>query len=214
MKPTLNITLDVTPFLTWLVGILGRLQKPSAKSAPPMGEVLTHETQPFVETLARIAESQIGVREVGGNNKGPQVQAYQAATWLAGTGWKWCAAFVCWCIYQALQIHGEPKGWKRPRTAGAYDLENWGNGLHPHGSNKGWKVFKFTPETPPRRGDIITFTWSHVGIVTGYDAAAKLIYTIEGNAGTAMASDSHAGDGVVAKKHHVTKCRRLIRFIG
>lgn len=199
--------------LSLLFSWLGRAQKPAKASAPAFAEVMVKDTQTFPETLARIAESQVGVREVGGNNRGPQVQAYQQATWLAGTGWAWCAAFVCWVVYEAIQIHGQPLGWKRPRTAGAYDLENWACSLPPHPANKGWKCFRSTPETPPKRGDILTFTWSHCGIVTGYDATKKTIYTVEGNAGSADVSDS-TNDGVVAKKHHVTKCRRLIRYHG
>ncbi|HEY1048591.1 MAG TPA: CHAP domain-containing protein [Prosthecobacter sp.] len=214
MNTTLNLTLDVTPFLTWLVGLLGRVQKPAKASAPALYEVMSHDAQPFTETLVKIAQSQIGVKEEGGNNRGKQVQAYQAATWLTGTGWAWCAAFVCWVIYQALQIHGAPTNWKRPRTAGAYDFENWAQGKKPHGPNGAWRCLKSTPGAPPKRGDIITFTWSHIGIVTGYDEKNKIIYTVEGNAGRGAVSDSSVGDGVVAKQHPVTKCRRLIRYIG
>lgn len=202
--------------INWLADALGKAKRPEPGPArPETPDVVQYELQSFPETLARIAESQVGVRESGGNNKGPQVQAYQSTTWLAGTGWKWCAAFVCWCVWQTLQKLGlNPKGWKRPRTAGAYDFEAWGRGEKPHGANNGWTVLKSTPQTPPRRGDIITFTWSHIGIVTGYDAAKKIIYTVEGNAGAQEGSDAPSGDGVVAKKHHVTKCRRLIRYMG
>lgn len=201
--------------IDFLANNLGKMKRPEAgPTAPTVADVVKYEAQSFPETLARIAESQIGVREKGGNNKGPQVQVYQSATWLAGTGWKWCAAFVCWCVWQAIQKLGiTPKGWSRPRTAGAWDFEDWGRGLKPHGPNGAWKVFKSTPETPPRRGDIITFTWSHIGIVTGYDAKTKTIYTAEGNASVQDQSDGPSGDGVVAKKHHVTKCRMLIRYI-
>jgi hypothetical protein len=205
----------MNPLLNWLADLLGRLKSPETGKAPDIAQVMAYEAQSFPETLARIAESQVGVRESGGNNKGPQVQAYQSTTWLAGTGWAWCAAFVCWCLWQALQKTGiTPKGWKRPRTAGAYDFENWANGIKPHGPNTGWRCQNSTLTDPPRRGDIITFTWSHIGIVTGYDATMKVIYTVEGNAGVQDRSDGPSGDGVVAKKYHVTKCRKLIRYIG
>ena len=199
--------------ITWLTTLLGKLQQPQLAQAPALAQVMQHETQSFAETLARTAESQVGVVEVGGNNRGPQVQAYQSATWLTGTGWAWCAAFVCWCVLVSIRAQGMTlNGWQRPRTAGAYDLENWANGAKPHGFNKAWHCFTSTPATPPQRGDIITFTWSHCGIVTGYDAKTLTIYTVEGNAGAHQRSDS-TQDGVVAKKHHVTKCRRLIRKV-
>lgn len=205
----------MNPLLNWLADLLGKLKRPEPGQAPDLGQVMAYEAQSFPETLARIAESQVGVRESGGNNQGPQVQAYQSTTWLAGTGWKWCAAFVCWCLWQTLQKTGlNPTGWKRPRTAGAYDFENWANGTKPHGPNSAWRCQRSTIQDPPRRGDIITFTWSHIGIVTGYDPTMKVIYTVEGNAGAFAQSDGTTGDGVVAKKQHVTKCRKLIRYIG
>lgn len=201
--------------LNWLADSLGRAKVPVAGPvAPPVATALVHETQSLPETLARIAESQVGVREdPRKNNTGVQVQAYQSATWLAGTAWPWCAAFVCWCVWQTLQQLGlKPADWVRPRTTGAWDLENWGRGVSPHKRNGAWQVFRSTPQTPPRRGDIITFTWSHCGIVTGYDPKTKCIYTVEGNASAKEQPDAPTGDGVCAKKQHVTKCRMLIRY--
>lgn len=193
-----------------LAALLGSMQRPQAgAAAPPLALVLKHETQSFAETLAAIAESQVGVQEEGGNNRGRQVQAYQSATSLTGTDWPWCAAFDCWVVWQAILKTGlTPRDWTRPRTALAWGLESWANKL----KSGSWLCFKSTPETPPRRGDLCTFTWSHCGIVTGYDPKTKLVYTVEGNAGAGNTSDSKA-DGVRAKKHHVTKLRRLIRYI-
>lgn len=192
---------------------LGRLQRPDPAFNVTMTEARVHETMTLPETLARIAESQIGVREEGGNNRGPRIETYQRATWLAGTGWKWCAAFVCWCVMQAIQIQGlTPKTWKRPRTAAAYDFETWAQGLKPHGPNAAWRLLP--RGSAPRRGDIVTFTWSHIGICTGYDASIKRVYTVEGNASNRDASDSLSEDGVVAKTHGIRSIRRVIRYIG
>jgi len=202
--------------LSALLSLLTRFQRPSKASAPPLGQILAFETQSFAETLARVAESQVGKREEGGNNRGSDVVEYQKATWLPPGPGPWCAAFVCWCILTAIHSHGLNPKWPRPRTAGAYDLEQWAAGKY--GAMFGaWAVIKSTPgasTTWPRRGDIITFTWPHVGIVTGYDAHTKRVFTVEGNAGMAQASDSAAGDGVVEKEHHITKTRRLIRYVG
>lgn len=219
MKTTLNLTLDVTPLLTWIVKLLGRLQKPSRASAPSIHEVYTDDRQNFAETLAKVAESQLGRCEVGaceveGNNAGPQIREYQKATWLPPGAWAWCAAFVCWCILQAIRAYGlTPKGWTRPRTAGAYDLENWADGKHPHGANAGWRSFS-TKETKPRRGDVVTFTWSHVGIVVGYDKESQKLTTVEGNASAANQRDGKtAGEGVVRKTPHLTQIRRILRYV-
>lgn len=202
--------------VTNLVQSLGRLQQPSKSSAPEANQIFQHDTQPFAESLARIAESQIGQHEEGGNNRGKQVVEYQKATWLNPGAWPWCAAFVCWCVWVAIKGLARTPPWPRPRTAGAYDLEQWASGKY--GSTAGfWRVLASRPDDPatwPRRGDIVTFTWSHVGIVTGYDPTTKRVQTVEGNAGLHQTSDSAAGDGVVAKEQHITKVRRLIRYVG
>jgi hypothetical protein len=196
--------------------LLGRLQKPSAASAPALAEVLHHETQTFGETLARVAESQIGKGEQGGNNVGPDVVEYQKATWFTPGPWAWCAAFVCWCVLQTIKVLGMSPAWPRPRTAGAYDFEQWAAGKYGRMFGAFVVITSRFPDkaTWPRRGDIVTFTWPHIGIVTGYDPATRRVSTVEGNAGLERVSDSAAGDGVVAKEHHITKVRRLIRYVG
>jgi hypothetical protein len=46
----------------------------------------TPKTNPLA-ILADIAHTQVGVHESGGENRGRQVEAYQAATTEPGTGW-------------------------------------------------------------------------------------------------------------------------------
>jgi hypothetical protein len=56
----------------------------------------------LTEKALEAAESQIGTTESPmGSNRGARVQEYQSSTTLAGTGWPWCAAFVCWVWQQA-----------------------------------------------------------------------------------------------------------------
>ncbi|MDB4991317.1 MAG: peptidoglycan-binding domain 1 protein [Myxococcaceae bacterium] len=45
-------------------------------------------------------------REVGGNNRGPWVRLYTDGH--DGTEWKWCAAFLTFCLQQACRTLGEP----------------------------------------------------------------------------------------------------------
>lgn len=49
-----------------------------------------------VQAVVAKADSQVGVREVGGSNRGPEVDAYLARV-HAHQGDPWCAAFVGWC---------------------------------------------------------------------------------------------------------------------
>lgn len=52
----------------------------------------------LAEKIIDYAEAQVGVTEVPmGSNRGPKVEHYQSETTLGGTGWPWCAAFVCDC---------------------------------------------------------------------------------------------------------------------
>lgn len=55
----------------------------------------------LAERILRVAEGEVGVVEVDGENRGPRVAEYQAATYLPGTGWAWCGAFVCWVWQRA-----------------------------------------------------------------------------------------------------------------
>jgi len=199
-------------FSSALASFLGRWQQPAVSKLVPVGQVLAHETQSFGETLARVAESQVGRGELGGNNLGPDVVEYQKATHLAPGPWPWCAAFVCWCVWHAILSFGFLPSWTRPRTALAYGFESWARG-----TKGAWIVLTVQPgksETWPRRGDIVTFTWSHVGIVTGGDTKTRRVETVEGNAGRDNVRDSDRGDGVAAKDHALSKIRRVIRFVG
>lgn len=158
------------------------------------------------QALVEVARREIGVQEVNGSNCGPRVNEYKAATWLpADKGWPWCAAFVCWCVGEAMLAAGiaETKTFKRPRTAGAWDFENWSleqdastNTRKPHGGDI-------------QAGDIVIFTFSHIGIATSAPDKNGNVRTIEGNTDGA---GSREGGAVLAKVRHVSRIRSRIRF--
>ncbi|WP_286851674.1 MULTISPECIES: CHAP domain-containing protein [Sphingobacterium] len=50
--------------------------------------------------IDEIAANEIGVRETGGENKGPEISKYLAYVGL-DEGYEWCAAFASWCYGQA-----------------------------------------------------------------------------------------------------------------
>ena len=161
------------------------------------------------QKLIEIARREVGVREVG-RNTGKRVREYQAATNLEGTGWPWCAAFVCWCIREwgqdkevlaALKL--TPAGFEkwRPKTAAAFGLEDWAK-------KRGLQVM-FADDIPSlRTGDIVTFDQSHTGLVA--DDARGVIKTIEGNTG---ASGGREGDGVWDKSRNFKESRKFIRLL-
>lgn len=129
--------------------------------------------------LVALGEAFRGVKESGGNNRGADVEVYQAVT---GMKWdRWCASFVSWCYSKVgLQLRdatgfakvsymkdwAEAAGYWRPRTKGY---------CAPIGS-------------------VVVFTFSHTGIVLwGGDADDK---TIEGNTGPGASGSQSDGDGV------------------
>jgi len=152
------------------------------------------------EKLAAAAESQIGVRETKPNG-GTKIEGYQQATWLPVGAWAWCAAFVCWCVRGA--IADETVTFPRPQTAGAWDFERWCRSVDntvrlrkPHMGDI-------------QRGDIVIFTFSHIGIATGTPDKDGMVPTVEGNTN---GDGGRLGDGVYAKRRALTAIRSRIRF--
>jgi len=156
--------------------------------------------------IVRIAKLEIGTEEIGGTNCGPRVNEYKAATWLpADKPWPWCAAFICWVVRRAMIEAGvqETDTFKRPRTAGAWDLENWS-----------LKQDQSTWTKKPHRGDIeagdiVVFTFSHVGFAISEPDSEGYVLTVEGNSNRA---GSREGGGVVMQRRHLSKIRSRIRF--
>lgn len=158
-------------------------------------------------TLVKIALVEVGTEEVNGTNCGPRVNQYKAATKLPPKeAWPWCAAFVCWCVQKAMEVEGvkETKTFKRPTTAGAFDFKNWS--LRQDDSTN----TKSPHRNDIQAGDIVIFTFSHIGIATGSPAADGTVATVEGNTDTA---GSREGGGVYRKRRALAKIATRIRFM-
>ena len=156
------------------------------------------------EKMVSLAREEIGVSEVDGSNCGPRVDEYKAATWLdADKGWPWCAAFICWLVREA--IEGDDVKFKSPRTAGAWDFENWAK----QQSTNGGELRKPTNEDI-KAGDIVVFTFSHIGLAVKDADSSGYVVTIEGNTNGA---GSREGGSVLEKKRHVSKIRSRIRIV-
>lgn len=146
--------------------------------------------------LLSIAEGEIGVREVGYSNTGVRVGQYQATTSLGGSGWPWCAAFVCWVIKQ-LNIFSERD---RPKTAGAFAFETWAKDM-------GIDCIK-NPKTI-KKGDIVIYDFSHIGIAKTDSNNKNYFLCIEGNTDDGGSRD---GGGVYEKNRSIKSVRSIIRF--
>lgn len=166
----------------------------------------------MIDQLAAVAETQIGVKEVGGNNLGKQIRVYQTATNLDPAAWPWCAAFVDWAVQMWLTDPAcvrwlglkttTPAKW-RPTTALAFGLISWAK-------TKPSTVQIFGDDIRPQRGDIVVFDFSHCGIVTG--STASRMKTVEGNTNGKGERDSESGDGVWAKDRPLSLARAYLRI--
>jgi hypothetical protein len=147
------------------------------------------------DKLVAIARKEIGVSEIGTTNTGKRVKEYQASTSLGGTGWPWCAAFICWIFLESGIFTNE----NRPKTAGAFRFEEWGNQL-------GIPVIKKPKEI--KRGDIVIYTFSHIGIATN-DSIKGRFKAIEGNTD---GGGSREGGAVMEKSRTISSVRSVIRI--
>ena len=161
-----------------------------------------------IATLASIAEREVGVREEG-NNGGARIREYQTTTTLQPGEWPWCAAFVSWCLVQWLATEFEHvkrndqdtrRAW-RCASARAYAWEDW--------ARSNVKCLVLDENAPLQRGDIVTFDFSHIGIVT-QPSDNGIVHTVEGNTN---ADGAREGDGVYAKRRARKLIRRVIRIL-
>ena len=161
--------------------------------------------------LALIAEGELGVRESGGNNCGARIREYQKATWLTPDAWPWCAAFVDWVVAQwlkapsvlaTLSLDSEAAAKWRPQTAGAWDLVNWA---------KSKDLLVGGENAVARRGDIVVYDFSHVGIVVE-DSERGELTVVEGNTNGRGDRDSESGDGVWKKHRERSLAKAFIRL--
>lgn len=159
----------------------------------------------FSEVLATIAANEVGVTEIGDTNCGPRVNIYKSSTKLdPNEAWKWCAAFVDWCVMKAmlsLDIKETPT-FKRPTTAGAWDLINWSLA-----QDKSTLTIH-NPDGNIERGDIVIYNFHHCGIVTG-GASGTSLFAVEGNTNSAGSRD---GGGVWHKRRGLSQVKAVIRF--
>jgi len=156
--------------------------------------------------IVKLATKEVGVEEVDGSNCGPRVNEYKSATNLPPKeSWPWCAAFVCWVVREAMALMGveETPTFARPKTAGAWDFENWSRAQDDSTQTRKPAANDIQP------GDIVIFTFSHIGIATSGPDDNGNVHTVEGNTDTA---GSREGGGVFQKIRHVSKIRSRIRF--
>lgn len=185
--------------------------KPKSVKEPKNEE--KKETQNPLDKLVQIAKSQVGVKEVGGNNRGAKIREYQASTNLKPAPWPWCAAFTGWVIEQWLKEESvvrwlnlkntTPAQW-RPRTAAAFGYIKWAK-------SRPQTTQILSPKAKPQAGDFAVFDFSHIGVIVGVNKDS--FQCVEGNTNQRGTRDSDSGDGVWLKNRKPSLVRNYIRII-
>lgn len=121
----------------------------------------------------------LGIRESGGNNRGPKVDEIIRANGGA-LGEPWCGDFVAYC-YKRAGSKAVTRSWAAVRLLG------------------GLAGLKKVHKRHLQPGDLVRFTFDHVGMFERYSADGESIVTIEGNTGDANVSDGQGGEGVERK---------------
>lgn len=130
-------------------------------------------------------DSQVGIRELTGNNDGKEVEKYLASCGLK-KGFPWCAAFVNWNLLEC-----------------GISLDISGPAYVPSYFKKSWLVYErgSINKRPPQSGDLIGIWFeskgrlAHIGF---FDRSEGDFYIIvEGNTNE---EGSREGDGVYRKK--------------
>ena len=129
---------------------------------------------PLGAAALQIAETQKGVREIGGANLGPQVEEYLASADVA-PGNPWCASFITWSLEKAgKEMPGG--GWAAVQTW-VRNAEQGNHGL------------KIVSAEEARPGDIVAYDWGgqtdfgadgHIGFLKSTVNGGKFT-ALEGN---------------------------------
>lgn len=137
------------------------------------------------ECLKTTYDSQVGIRELSGNNDGKEVEMYLKSAGL-GKGYPWCASFVYWTFTQC----GDTLDIRYPAWVPSYFPEN--KLIYVRG--------EFSKRSP-LEGDLIGIWFNsknrlaHIGFYDGENG--DFILTVEGNTNEA---GSREGDGVYRKR--------------
>lgn len=141
-----------------------------------------------VNSLLKIANSQIGVTEWPKNSNKVVYNTWYYGCQVSGSAYPWCMAFVQWCFNQ----NGTPLPYK---TASCSALLDW------YKKNKPDQVVKGSPKA----GDIIIFNFGHTGIVEKVGAGNSIV-GIEGNTSSNETGSQSNGGGVFRR----TRLRSLV----
>lgn len=149
------------------------------------------------QRTVKAAQSYLGVTEAGSTNTGSQLNPFFQAGG-GSQGQPWCAGFVSAVTQQATAGTNVPA----PATMRAYGMEDFAR-------NGKAEIFRYG-EKPLQPGDIITYNYSHTGVVETVNSDGSFT-TIEGN--TSGRDMDREGQGVFRKnRKNGSSVRNVIRL--
>lgn len=155
----------------------------------------------FASRLVAAARLDVGAVYETSKNHGPGIEKYWKFTTYPG-GYAdrqpYCAAGVCFWVAKAAL--GYPSKITLPGTAAAFGFDNWARANRP-------AVASVQPHLA-RAGDVVVFTFSHAGVVSG--RAGEDLRTIEANTNP---EGDREGNGVYEKTRHLGLVRSIHRVV-
>lgn len=140
--------------------------------------IMTTDKAVDAQSFSTILQGYKDVKEIGGDNKGPQVAAILKNVGL-GPGYSWCNAFV----YTVFHDFCKQKGIPNPLPKTGLVMTHWST-AKTDVSKKITKQQAITDPTLVRPGQVFFKTrqgGGHAGVVIGVDPIKKQVVTMDGN---------------------------------
>lgn len=138
-----------------------------------MGGLMTARER-VVNELIKTARGQVGTTRKKINNVKYNTSYYGHK--VSGEEFKWCVVFLWWCM----QVCNVPMS-VFPKSASVFAVRDWFKERN-----------RFFPvPTKPMKGDLVIFSYSHIGLVAQL-LPDKQILTIEGNQADAVRKVTHS----------------------
>lgn len=144
-----------------------------------------------VANLIETARKELGTARQP-TNKVKYNQSYYGQN-VSGEAFKWCVVFLWWCMQQC-KVPKEVF----PKTASVFTLRDWYKDKNRY----------FKPSDTPLKGDLVVFSYSHIGMVI--KVTETQIVTIEGNQADAVRKVAHSRsestiDGYCRPAYHMVE---------
>jgi len=130
-----------------------------------------YERLRYEAALIALEEESKGVKEVGAQNRGPEIDKYKAlAHSPQSANHNWCGFFVFYCYAKAADKLSAPLPFRSGILWSGTKLKKWAEENPEHVVGSG----PFTP------GDIYVMTWGHIGMIISHPGG-DMVNTVDGN---------------------------------